>query len=123
MGIILDPNYLAAQRALARKEIAQHNKLPDNYFWNSLAARRSLNPERFDYYHPYIAPWFSLPGECEVPPPPYLPVCLPPPPCVPHCEVPPSCIIPPHVVPEPSSFALGATAIGLFVFYKFIKGK
>ena len=113
MGIILDPGYLAAQRNLARQEIALHNRLPDNYFWNSLAARRSLNPERFDHFHPYIAPWFKLP-----PPVPCLPECPVPPPCVPVCHIDPKPCPPIHVVPEPASGALAVIAIGTFLLVK-----
>lgn len=116
MGLILDPNYLAAQRALARKEIALHNRLPDNYFWNALKEKRDINPARFDHYHPYIAPWFKLP---PVVPPPVVCEPLPCPPCHPRCEVPPKCITPPHIVPEPASFILAAIAIALLILYKF----
>ena len=104
MGVILNPDYLAQQRQLARESLKETGALPDNYFWEYLRDRRERNEENFDFYHPYVAKLFEMerdpiiiPPLCPPPVCHYIP-CIPiTPPCEPYA---------PPVVPEPATISL-----------------
>ena len=111
MGVILNPDYLAQQRQLARESLKDTGTLPDNYFWGYLRDRRERNEENFDHYHPYVGKLFKMEREDIVIP------CIPYEPCLPY--LPPTCVttcppVNPYVpgaVPEPGTF--GLVALGL----------
>lgn len=86
----------------------EHNdNLPNTLFWNYLEARRSLNPERFDHYHPIVGEWIK-----DIPlVPPIIPPITPP-------------IIPPPIIPsfigEPGSgILLGIGIIVILIIKRF----
>jgi hypothetical protein len=56
----LTASFLDAEVRDARIYRSEHGGLlPDSEFWRYLEARWSLNPGRFDHWHPRIGPWLA----------------------------------------------------------------
>ena len=48
--------------------------LPDSTFWHWLEYRRSIDPPRFDHWHPTVGRWIAeVPEGQEIGPPPVIP--------------------------------------------------
>ena len=91
--------------------LTHNDQLPNTNFWHYLEERRSINPHRFDHYHPVIGRWIL-----EIPTVPSIP-CVPPVcitlPCMPAYK-PPN----PGVVAEPASgilIAIGIVIVGILL--------
>jgi hypothetical protein len=59
-GIIHDHHRLDAFRHQARLSLRETGLLPHNRIWDYLHWRRSLDPPRFDYYHPEFVHLFRV---------------------------------------------------------------
>lgn len=94
--------------------LTHNDNLPDIKFWNYLEVRRSIDPIRFDKYHPVVGKWIS-----EVPTvsmlPPGSSVVVPP-------NVPPvKQLGAPGGIPEPSTgimLAMGMIFVGMILSIK-----
>jgi hypothetical protein len=117
MGYSFSPEFLAAQRHLARESIQETGFLPENRFWNFVETKYELSIARFGddpnddshfaYFHPRIVEWLREDRANENKPP--IPI-TPGIPGVPTTHIPP---IP--VIPEPASIII--FAIGVILIY------
>ncbi len=108
----------AAQERHEAKVYREHHGglLPDNSYWDYLRYRWSLNPIRFDHWHPIMGRWIDKDWHLRhdrhhVPPPPE---------CHESCPPPPPPVCHQSMVPEPSTFIL--LAIGLIVVAALTRG-